>query len=173
MSEEKKLTYRTYEIVLRQLNGINKGVQAEHSCKRYMWKYRNDAETALLFDPECPDNETTIMVDGGTHQEMVEIQRQLEEAGIKHAYFNEPDLNDCLTAITVIADERVWDRRYFQRFEDFENYFETYIESEIQTDLDGVELIGKPDYNEWLIHIGGEKNAKLIEILNGKRLSQV
>ena len=48
------------------------------------------------------------MVDGGTHQDMVELQRQFEELDVPHSYFIEPDLNDCMTA-TVILDERVWD----------------------------------------------------------------
>jgi hypothetical protein len=149
MEENKRLMYRTYEIVLRQLNGINKGVQAEHSAKRYIWKYRNEVETAIVMEYE--DNETTIMVDGGTHQEMCEIQRQLDDAGIKHTYFIEPDLNHCMTAITVLADERVWDKQYNSEFfggEDEEDWYEKWVES-----------------------IGGKKNLILREILSGKRLS--
>ena len=149
MEENKTLAYRTYEIVLRQLNGINKGVQAEHSAKRYIWKYRNETETAILM--ELPDNETTIMVDGGTHQDMCEIQRQLDDAGIKNTYFIEPDLNHCMTAITVLADERVWDKQYNSEFfggEDEEDWYEKWVES-----------------------IGGKKNLILREILSGKRLS--
>ena len=158
-----QLAYRTYEIVLRQLNGINKGVQAEHSAKRYMWKYRNDKETEIIF--EDPENETTIMLDGGTNPDMIEIQRQLEAADIKHAFFNEPDLNYCLTAITVIADERVWDRKYFHSFQDYYDYFMEFYDTDLQVGTSA------PTYEEWLEHIGGEKNVKLIEILSGKRLS--
>lgn len=163
----KKLTYRTYNLVIRQLNGINKGVQAEHSAKRYIWKYKDDIETSNIFDPEMPDNETTIILDGGTHQEMVEIQRILEEAGVKHSYFNEPDLNNCLTAITVLADERVWDRKYFQSYQEYYDYFIACYNSEMQPSET------TPTYEEWLNHIGGEKNATLIEILSNKKLSQV
>jgi hypothetical protein len=152
-NENKKLNYRTYHLVIRQLNGINKGVQIEHSAKRFVWKYRNDPDLAVLFDPDCPDNETTIMLDGGTHQEMVEIQKQLEEAGIKHSFFNEPDLNNCLTAITLIADERVWDVQYIKSYSDVADLLQY-------------------DYDKWLDYIGGEKNVKLIEILGNKRLSQ-
>lgn len=164
--ENKKLAYRTYVLVLRQLSPINKGVQAEHSSKRFVWKYKNDEEISYVFDPEMPENETTIMLDGGVHQDMVEIKDKLESAGVKFSYFEEPDLNNCLTAITFIADERVWDRKYFKTFQEFYDYFMQFYGTDLQLDTD------PPTYNEWLVHIGGEKNALLIEILQNKPLAR-
>ena len=123
------MTYRTYEIVLRHLSGVNKGVQAEHSAKRYIWKYRNEPITEIVM--ENIENETTIMVDGGTHQDMVEIHKRFEEAGIHHTYFIEPDLNDCMTAITVVADERVWDRKNYKSYMNFAGATEFNNQGEI------------------------------------------
>lgn len=148
---EIKLNYRTYHLVLRQLSSINKGIQAEHNSKRYIWKYKDDPETAILFDKNSPDNETTIILDGGVHQDMVEIQKQLEENNIKHTYFNEPDLNYCMTAITFIADERVWNKSYVDCFE--------YIDE------------NECSISDWVKYIGGNKNVLLRQILENKRLS--
>ena len=160
MNKEKKIEYRMYVLALRQLSPINKGVQNCHSCLEYANKYHNDQE----YQKYINEYKTLIMLDGGTSQDMIEIQLQLEEAGIKHSYFNEPDLNDCLTAITFLADERVWNREvYFNNYADYETYF--------NQDNDGE--FSLPTYEEWLEHIGGEKNTILIEILSNKRLSQV
>lgn len=153
------MQYKTYEIVLRQLSGVNKGVQVEHSAKRYIWKYRNEPLTELVMGGTDDENETTIMVDGGTHQDMVEIQRQLEEAGIHHTYFIEPDLNYCMTAITVIADERVWNKSFSK-----ENYICADLESITPEEY-------TETYNNWVELIGGEQNRLLSEILNSKKLS--
>lgn len=157
------MIYRTYEIVLRHLSGVNKGVQVEHSAKRFIWKYRNEPFVEELM--ENPENETTIMVDGGTHQDMVEIQRQLEELNIPHTFFIEPDLNDCMTAITVVADERVWDRENYKSYRDFVDF---------NMANDGISIYSsiKPTYiEEWYEYIGGEQNSKLYEILSTKKLS--
>ena len=147
------MQYRTYEIVLRHLSGVNKGVQIEHTCKRYVWKYKDEPYMKEIM--ENLDNETTIMVDGGTHQDMVEIHRILEENDINHTYFIEPDLNDCMTAITVVADERVWDR---------ENYCLSLDDYIAKYEFHG-------NIREWFEHVGGEKNAILIDILKDKKLS--
>ena len=158
------MTYRTYEIVLRHLSGVNKGVQAEHSAKRYIWKYRNEPITEIVM--ENIENETTIMVDGGTHQDMVEIHRILEEADINHTYFIEPDLNNCMTAITVVADERVWDRINYKSYDEFVEM--CMIEDGLNPILSSI----RSGYLEqWYEYIGGEKNHILIEILKNKKLS--
>lgn len=163
MNEEKKLEYRMYVLSLRHLSPINKACQGIHSSLEYANKYHDDPEYRKYIEVD----KTLIMVDGGTHQDMVEIHRQFDEVGIKHSYFIEPDLSNCFTAITVIADERVWDKKYFQSYQEYYDYFIEFYENGI--DSDGIE----PNYEEWLEHIGGEKNAKLIEILSNKRLSQI
>jgi len=160
-NEKKELEYRMYCLTLRQLSPINKGVQNCHSCLEYANKYHGELDYRKYIEKD----KTLIMVDGGTNPDMIEIQRQLETADIKHSFFNEPDLNNCLTAITVIVDERVWDRKYFHSFQEYYDYFMEFYDTDLQIGT------GSPTYEEWLEHIGGEKNAKLIEILSGKRLS--
>ncbi len=158
------MIYKTYEIVLRHLSGANKGVQAEHSAKRYIWKYRNEPITEIVM--ENIENETTIMVDGGTHQDMCDIQQTLKTAGINHTYFIEPDLNDSMTAITVVADERVWDRKNYKSYRDFVD--SCMIEDGLNPMLSSI----RPGYIEqWYEYIGGEKNSILMEILQNKKLS--
>jgi len=149
---EEKHVYRMYCINLRHLSGINKAVQANHASVLYTWKFKNEP----YMEQYVNIDKTTIMVDGGTHQDMVEIQRQFEEAGIHHTYFIEPDLNFCMTAITVVADERVWDKCYSRQ-----NFVFDGEEPEDTEEL----------YNYWVEYIGGEQNRILSEILNSKKLS--
>lgn len=159
---ENKLKYRMYCIMLRHLSGINKAVQANHSSVEYIWKYK-DVEHIKQYIEE---DKTTIMVDGGTHQDMVEIHKRFEEAGIHHTYFIEPDLNDCMTAITVVADERVWDRKNYKSYRDFVD--SCMIEDGLNPMLSSI----RPGYIEqWYEYIGGEKNSILMEILQNKKLS--
>lgn len=159
---ENKLKQRMYCILLRHLSGINKAVQANHSNIEYIWVYRNEKylENYILED------KTMIMLDGGTHQDMVEIHRILEEADINHTYFIEPDLNNCMTAITVVADERVWDRINYKSYDEFVEM--CMIEDGLNPILSSI----RSGYLEqWYEYIGGEKNHILIELLKNKKLS--
>lgn len=145
------MEYRMYCLVLRQLNGINKGIQAAHACLEYANAFHNELDYQKYINVD----KTLIMLDGGTFHDLVDIDNQLCNFGVNHAFFAEPDLGDIITAVCFIADERVWDReKYALSLEDYENQF----------DFHGNE-------NEWIEYVGGDKNALLIDILRGKRLS--
>lgn len=163
MSENKELEYRMYCLSLRQLSPINKGVQNCHSCLEYANKYHDDSEYKKYIE----DYKTLIMLDGGTLTDMIQISQTLAENDINHAVFKEPDLGDIITSICFIADERVWDKKYYQLYQEYYDYFIEFYGTEFQKSNT------LPSYEEWLEHIGGEKNAVLTDILRGKKLSIV
>lgn len=107
------MKYRMYSFVLRQLNSMQKGVQTAHSIVEYSLKYGKTDEYLGWANVD----KTLIILDGGTYTEMNEILEEFEDYGIKCEYFTEEDLNDLMTSITLIADERVWDRTNYPDFE--------------------------------------------------------
>lgn len=163
MNEEKELEYRMYILSLRQLSPINKACQGIHSSLEYANKYHDNSGYRKYIEID----KTLIMLDGGTYPELLNIVEELNSVGVNFTYFKEPDLGDLITSICFIADERVWDRKYFQSYQEFYDYFIEFYNTDLQPSEES------PSYEEWLKHIGGEQNAKLIEVLAGKRLSQV
>ena len=161
MIEEKELEYRMYVLSLRQLSSINKACQGIHSCLEYANKYDNNPEYRKYIEVD----KTLIMLDGGTYPDLLSIVNELENNDIHYASFLEPDLGNLITSICFIADERVWDKKYFHSFQEYYEYFIEFYDTDLQVGT------GTPTYEEWLETIGGEKNAKLTEILSGKRLS--
>lgn len=147
---QKELEYRMYCLVLRQLSPINKGIQMAHSCLEYAQKFHNESD----YQQYITKDKTLIMLDAGTSLDMDFIIKELEKSDINYAIFCEPDLYGMPTAICFLADERVWDK-------------EKYTQSETEFLL----TQNWPIETFWNEYVGGEKNAKLIQILEGKRLS--
>jgi hypothetical protein len=109
------------------------------------------------------------------------MERHLESMinqGIKVVPFYEPDLNYCLSAMSFIVDERVFNRTKYPDF-DFENYSLFPIKR-----LDQLEFLqqhdffeegfvgGKDAFNTWLESIGGEKNLFLRLFLKNFELAR-
>lgn len=151
------MKYRMYSFVLRQLNPIQKGVQTAHAVIEYSTAYHKTKE----YQKWCNIDKTLIILDGGTYPEMMELLETLENYGIKHEYFEEEDLNNLVTAITVIADERVWDCK---KYLDYDLISKTQIT--ISSNEDDCMT-----YDEWVKFIGGESNVKLRELIFSKRLA--
>jgi len=121
------LNKRMYFFVNSKLSPIQKGIQAGHAAVRYAVSYHNKAQEFIGKD------ETWIILDGGTSGEyydkeeqilttlgeMEEITYILDDNNIPFTYFHEPDLNDCLTAICLIVDERVFNRNDFPDFKEW------------------------------------------------------
>ncbi len=151
--EEEKLEYRMYCLVLRQLNSINKGVQAIHSCLEYANKFNNNPDYQQYINVD----KTLIILDGGTYPDLCKIVGILTENNINFSYFNEPDLGNIYTSISFLADNRIWDDKHIKNYEDY-----CY---ELGNELHGM------SYDIWLDSIGGSKNLVLLDIIKNKRLS--
>ena len=102
---------RMYFFVPYQLTGIQKGIQCGHAALEYALKYKHDD----IFNNFVQYHKTWIVLNGGTTNNsqkyigtLNNILNVLVENNIKHSTFFEPDLNDSLTSICVIIDERVF-----------------------------------------------------------------
>lgn len=167
------MKYRMYSFVLRQLNPMQKGVQTTHAVVEYETFYGKTKE----YQTWANVDKTLIVLDGGTYPEMMELLETLGNENIKHGYFTEEDLNNLVTSITVIADERVWDIETYPTFESWILTQEKYLE----TICYGYNTTRHPTYDEekrkeayaeWIEKMGGETNIKLRELISSKRLAQ-
>lgn len=141
-----------YVLVLRQLDGINKGIQAAHACLEYALRYGNTEK----YQKYINNNKTIIILNGGTSADLYSIYKDLENNDINFGYFREPDLDNMITAICFLADERVYNEMALKE------YFETHV------NVAQEDLMSCPEY---LKAIGGKKNAVIKYIISNKRLA--
>lgn len=143
------MEYRMYCLVLRHLSGMNKGVQSSHVCMEYGYVYRNTED----FKQYITKDKTMIVLDGGTSQDLEYINEQLDINSINHWSFNEPDINNCITAVCFLVDNRVWDR---------ENYY---------TEKEFYEKRQTESWDDWCEYVGGVKNAVISDLIKNKKLA--
>lgn len=162
-SMDETLEKRMYFFVIRQLSGLNAGIQIGHCCEQYAHNYCADVDY-LDF---VKNWRTWIVLDGGTTNSnekdfgtLNQILIGLRENNIKYGYFHEPDLNNALTAVCFMADERVFN---FAKYPDYQ--FPEY------GTLDDYLMSPDDHYNQWLESIGGKYNLYLRELIKGKRLA--
>lgn len=142
-----KLEKRVYFLSMYNISSMQVGVQNVHSALEYAVKYKSDKE----FMDFVKNHKTCIFLSGGTSGDMAEHWKTLNKIGIKCAKFHEPDLNNSLSSICFICDERVYDKHKYP-------------------DLDGM-FPETPSEKEWLKSIGGKKNYELREFLRHFKLS--
>ena len=184
LSEIKELELRMYFFTVSSLDGINKGIMCGHVALEYADKYGSDEEYVIFVR----EFKTWIILDGGTTNErrdfdgsafgsLNQIADDLLKNDIKFAYFQEPDLNDALTAICFLADERVFNRK------DYPDFVDWIIEKsgmtnealpmiKLKTDTMEILMAERPDdYKEWVRFVGGVKNVFLRELIKNKKLA--
>jgi len=154
-------TYRMYFFVPYNLSPIQQAIQAGHAALEYAVYHRDTEEfqNFIFWD------KTWIILNGGTSNDshlgnpkgsMEEIYESLRNIRINCSKFHEPDINNAMTAICFLADERVWD---WENYPSFDNYLQLApIDSPVS-------------YESWLELIGGEKNAFLKTLIQNKRLA--
>lgn len=116
---------RMYTLTIYQLTGIQKGIQAAHAIMELSRKKFADDD----FLRWIRHDKTIVILNGGTtNSEGIDIwsqdfhagdmeghMAQLETLGIKYEPFFEPDLNNSLTAIAFLVDEKVWNQEKYPR----------------------------------------------------------
>ncbi len=210
MSE--KLELRMYGFVPYNISEIQKGIQFGHAVVEYgqmVKKEKPDVEwleanghryihVNNLMEPSINEIyndwannwKTFIILNGGTSNHvdpeyigsMEGILEELKKNEITLATFNEPDLNDMLSAVVFIIDERVFNRRVYLDFGDWvvENHF-GYLKNNMLTNSkiermrkEGYFLTGnsveKKLYSDWVDSVGGEKNVFLRDFLNPNKV---
>lgn len=186
LKDEKVLEMRMYFFTLGNISNIYKGIQAGHSALRYARLFAADNPEVWDF---VDNHETWIILNGGTTNEtrdfdgnaegtMNQIADQLQANDIMFSYFIEPDLNNALSALCFLLDERVFNYKDYPNFVDYiietsgQNEFGNAfpIETRIKSDE---ELIAKyPSiYKSWVREMGGVKNIFLRELIEGKKLA--
>lgn len=165
-----ELELRMYFFVPYNISEIQKGIQAGHAAIEYARIFGNTE----LFNEFAQKHKTWIILNGGTtnnnmnfpgtlqatHNEIIEWNRGNINNLIDVVAFYEPDLNDAMTAICFICDQRVWD---FKKYPDLveEEFFDGV------RNLDDIEEIRK----NWEITMGGKTNVFLRNLIRGVRLA--
>lgn len=180
---------RLYFFVPYNLSPIQQAIQAGHAGMQYVYTHGFRPELISFMD----DDKTWIVLNGGTTNEkrdfdgiaqgtLNQIGDSLTENEIDFSCFYEPDLNDALTALCFLADERVWDYENYFDFVDFimnvkmftdakkATPAENYIMLKTQT-LEHLQEMFPEYYEDWVKYLGGEKNLFLRNLIKNKKLA--
>ena len=149
-----------YFFVPYNISEIQKGIQAGHASLEYARLFGDTPEFKYFVQSQ----KTWVILNGGTTMDadvrgnrgtMQEIEEMLWGGGIPYTSFNEPDLNNALTALCFLAPEQVYDR-------------------EIYPDLPPCgenEKYGFEAIEAWVKGLGGRKNVFLRQLITGKHLA--
>lgn len=161
-----KREYRMYSIVMYNLSSMQKGVQTAHACMDYMSKFSDDKDVKQYVN----EDKTLIILDGGTSQDIFDIQKLLKENSIKHSYFIEPDLNNAMSAVCFLADDRVWDKKTFLPYNEW-RVINNYPIEMLMT-FPPQEKENPEAYAKWVEYMGGNQNVFLRELVQYKPLAR-
>ena len=188
-----KLELRMYGFVPYNISEIQKGIQFGHALVEYGLENFNTTE----YLDWAKYWKTFIILNGGTSNHstnryheteeeyvgsMETILETLKENDVKVETFFEPDLNDMLSAVVFIIDERVFNRKVYLDFGDWvmENHF-SYLKNNMLTGSK-IERMRKEGYflnasdkeqklySDWVNLVGGEKNVFLRDFLNPNKV---
>lgn len=158
MEEKEKYTYRMYCFVERHLSPLDKGIQSAHSIVEYA--NVNKIEEYTIW---ANRDKTIIILNGGTTIDLKKLDKELVLKGIPHSIFLEEDLDNAMTCVSILVDERVFNKinypDYSPIINDNEPCYE-FIERERQR------------RQEWINNIGGEKNIYLRELISNYYLAK-
>jgi hypothetical protein len=191
---KEKLELRMYGLVPYNISEIQKAIQFGHAVVEYGLEYFHEdryLDWAKYW-------KTFIILNGGTsnhsmnryHHDESEFQGSMEASlanlmseGIDIATFYEPDLNDMLSAIVFIVDERVFNKKLYPDFGDWimENHYSYLSDNMINSNkIERMRLEGHFErgtererklYCEWMDLVGGKKNVFLRDYLKNFRLA--
>jgi len=191
---EQELELRMYFFVPYNISEIAKSIQAGHGALRFVLKYGRHDPNHMIWD-FIERHETWVVLNGGTTNDELDFDNVpqgslnqigdgLNENNIEFAYFREPDLNNSLTALCFIADERVFNKKDYPDFKDFlfnvsviDGRFDNNAAFEdMQFDIANMshEMLTEKydsDYKSWVRLVGGMKNVFLRQLLKDKRLA--
>lgn len=186
--EKDNIELRMYFLTLYNISPIQQGIQAGHSVVEYGLKYFKDIE----YQEWAKNHKTFIILNGGvsnhsknrySDMEYVGSMEQhlniIEENNIKIGKFYEPDLNDSLTAICFIVDERVFNKIKYPDFDLLRYYTKkesnlidiTKRNPEFTAPVAFNKYLIKNDWENWISSIGGDENFFLRNFLKNFRMA--
>lgn len=188
--EEDILELRMYFFVPYNISPIQQGIQAGHALGRYCLRYGRYDPQHIVWD-FLEKFETWIILNGGTTNDERDFEAipagslnligdQLQDNNIEFSFMIEPDLNQALTALCIICDERVFNREDYPDFMDYIVDVKMYkhakdampAENLIFLKSLGIEKSEEmfPEYyKEWVRLLGGVKNVFLRELTRDKK----
>lgn len=92
-----------YVLVPYNLSEIQKGIQAAHAIAEYVFAYRDNKNLKQWVTTD----KTIIILNGGTtgiNSSMSAYRTDLYKLRVNIREFNEPDLNDAMTAVAFLVD---------------------------------------------------------------------
>lgn len=151
------LEYRMYGMVPYNLSPIQQGIQYGHAVIEYQQMVTGLPHSEVIYNKWAQKDKTFIILNGGTTNENPEREGSLQQHcrtlklnGILVSEFREPDLNDTLTAVCFLVDERVFNRELYPDF---------------APDPDVSQSISSYQYDKWKEKIGGDRNVFLRSFL--------
>jgi hypothetical protein len=178
-----KLKYRMYGLVPYNLSPIQQGIQFGHAVVEYMMDNYDCLNAGCVHDCNiwAEDDKTFIILNGGTTNSKIDdegfsigtLNQQhawLVNNDVPHATFHEPDLNDALTAVVFLADERVWD---YDKYPDFNKWLDPDSKGVYKSDQEPTALsLDFPDaWEKYLTEMGGESILDLRTFLKQFKLA--
>ena len=188
-----KLELRMYGLVPYNISPIQQAIQFGHAVVEYGQKFKNDN----TYNDWADNWKTFIILNGGISNHSQNRYHQtddnfigtmesnlitLKQNDIETDTFYEPDLNDMLSAIVFIVDERVFNKKNYPDFEDWiiENYGDLLISNSgnYKSSYQAAKSMrlskseeDKKVYQIWVEFVGGEKNVFLRDFLKNFRLA--
>jgi len=168
--EKDNITWRMYGLVPYNISEIQAGIQFGHAVVEYA---EENFTSSTEYHEWSRNHKTFIILNGGTSSTMISNLEKLKELDIKVGVFNEPDLNDMLSAIVFLVDSRVYD---YESYPDFYDYCRkikgnrTVTEQFKEDWLEYSKELDSEDYREWVSFMGGEKNIFLRNYLKKFKL---
>jgi hypothetical protein len=194
----KKLELRMYGLTPYNISPIQQGIQFGHAVVEYgqKMKYLGEHNQSLntQYNDWADNWKTFIILNGGVSNHSVNRYsdtedffgsmeknlKLLEDNDVEIGTFYEPDLNDMLSGIVFIVDERIFNKKDYPDFSDWlmsSKYAELIrtFDTDANTIADYIKKsTNKEDqkaYKEWVNLVGGEKNVFLRDFLKNFRLA--
>jgi hypothetical protein len=178
--EEHLDRFRMYGLVPYNISPIQQGIQFGHALQEYnnilgeTYGGRPSPsydEIGEDFNTWRLEDKTFIILNGGTSMTMEQHIISLKDAGIHVGVFKEPDLNNMVSGIVFLVPEKVYKR---EDYPDFKSWMIKRNPTVHQLKKMGVEELKvefEESYQEWVITVGGEKNAFLKEFTSQFRMA--
>jgi hypothetical protein len=99
---EKTVERRMYFLVPYNISPIQAGIQAGHALVEYAQDHFPDND----YQDFAKNHKTFIILNGGTSSSMEMHNETLELLGVKHGTFREPDLNNMLSGICFLLEDK-------------------------------------------------------------------
>jgi len=173
---EMYLEYRMYGIVPYNISGIQAGIQFGHAVVEYQQNARGMGSIEDIYNKWAINDKTFIICNGGTTNEdpndkwygsMQQMRDKLKTLGVPYAEFREPDLNNTLTAVVLLVDERVFNDELYPNYVDMPTPWKDKFKYRPNpTELLEYETANEKNREKWIEKIGGFENSVLRVLLN-------